>query len=160
MLHVIPAPLHRALYRIADRTRRVWWRVAKTQRNSAFVIAFDAHGQVLLVRHSYGPPVWTLPGGGIARGEKPAVAASREFAEELGCALADLKPLTRFVRTTSGSEDERHIFTAQLAGTPVADRREIVEVALFTPGGLPERTTPWAAAVIRQAVEGAQSSES
>lgn len=160
MLHLIPPPLHRALYRVADKGRRLWWRVARTQRNSAFVIAFDEHGKVLLVRHSYGRPVWTLPGGGIARGEDGATAARREFAEELQCSLADLRLLTRFVRNDAGSQDERHVFTARLAGTPVADMREILEVALFRPDALPERTAKWAAAAIREAVAGLYSSDS
>src|SRR5690606_8180249 len=61
MLHLIPAPLHRLLYRIADRLRRQWWKVRRPTRNSVLVIAFDGAGRVLLVRHSYGPPVWALP---------------------------------------------------------------------------------------------------
>lgn len=151
MLHLIPAPLHRALYRIADKGRRLWWHLARTRRNSAFVIAFDEDGKVLLVRHSYGRPVWTLPGGGITRGEDGAAAARREFAEELQCPLADLQLLTRFVRDNAGSHDQRHVFTARLAGTPVADMREIVEATLFKPDALPERTAQWAAAAIREA---------
>jgi 8-oxo-dGTP pyrophosphatase MutT (NUDIX family) len=160
MLRLIPAPLHRTLYRIADRVRRRWWRIAKTRRNSAFVIAFDERRNVLLVRHSYGPPVWTLPGGGIARGEDAAAAARREFAEELQCPLTDLELFTRFVRAESGSHDGRHVFTARLAGTPLADRREIVEVALFDPAALPERTTRWAAEAIRQAFAALHSNDS
>src|SRR5690606_9795473 len=71
MLQLIPPPLHRLLYRLADRLRRQWWKVRRPTRNSVLVVAFDATGRVLLVRHSYGPPVWALPGGGIDRGENP-----------------------------------------------------------------------------------------
>ena len=75
MLRLIPAPLHRLLYRLADRTRRLWWRVRRPQRRSVLVAAFDGEGRVLLARHSYGPPVWALPGGGVGKDEDPELAA-------------------------------------------------------------------------------------
>ena len=137
MLHLIPAPLHRSLYRLADWARRRWWRVRKPRRHSAHVIAFDEAGRVLLVRHSYGRPVWTVPGGGVGRSEEPAAAAAREFCEELGCGLVDMVALTPSERDVSGSRDLQHGFAARLAGTPVADRREIVAAELFDPNALP-----------------------
>src|SRR5690606_38963013 len=100
--------------------------------------AFDEHERVLLVRHSYGPPVWSLPGGGIDRGEHPERAALREIREELGCGLTDLVAIDASAERISGSDDMRHIFIARLAGEPVPDMREIVAVALFDPETLAE----------------------
>ena len=137
MLHLIPAPLHRQLYRIADKVRRHWWRISKPTRSSAHVVAFDGEGRVLLVRHSYGPPVWALPGGGMARGEDPAEAAAREFREELSCGLADLVPILTREQSESGSRDTKNVFTGQLDGVPTVDGREVVEVRLFEPTALP-----------------------
>ena len=137
MLHLIPAPLHRRLYRLADWARRHWWRARRPVRRSAHGIAFDDAGRVLLVRHSYGRPVWSIPGGGVRRREDPAVAAAREFREELGCELADMVALEPSERHVSGSRDLQHGFAARLAGVPVADRREIVAAELFDPGDLP-----------------------
>jgi len=152
MLHLIPAPLHRLLYRVADAVRRRWWRFSKPRRSSVVVIAFDADGKVLLVRHSYGKPVWALPGGGLARGENPARAARRELREELRCECAELSLLREMVWKDSGSHDRRHVFLARLEGTPVPDRREIVEAAYFDPQALPENTSRWAARMIGHAV--------
>ena len=137
MLHLIPAPLHRALYRLADRVRRVWWRIAKPRRHSAFVVAFDEAGRVLLVRHSYGPPVWTVPGGGIRRGEEPAAAAARELREELACEAAELVAIETHEARDSGARDLRRVFVARLAAEPVADQREVVAVQWADPAELP-----------------------
>jgi 8-oxo-dGTP pyrophosphatase MutT (NUDIX family) len=49
----------------------------------ASAIAEDDRGRVLLVRHSY-TPGWSLPGGGVDRGEPPEAAAIRELQEEVG----------------------------------------------------------------------------
>lgn len=153
MLHLIPAPLHRQLYRWADWTRRRWWRIRKPSRSSVFVVAFDDAGRVLLVRHSYGKPVWAVPGGGMGRREVPADAAAREFREELSCELTDMVALEPSERQVSGSRDLQYLFAALLAGVPRADRREIVAAELFDPGALPadraRHVEPW----VRQAIE-------
>lgn len=140
MLHLIPAPLHRMLYRVADRARRRWWRVRKPRRSSVVILAHDARGRVLLVRHSYGRPLWALPAGGIGRGETPEHAAAREFGEELGCPLAELRPLGSHVVDETGSRDRQHVFVARLAGKPVPDNREIVAAQCFDPAALPADT--------------------
>ena len=137
MLHLIPATLHRRLYRVADMVRRLWWRIRKPQRISVLVAAFDDRGRVLLVRHSYGPPVWALPGGGIGRNEDPATAAAREFREELGCELARIVRVEAHELDETRSRDLLHFFAADLAGTPAPDMREIIAVGLFDPGELP-----------------------
>jgi 8-oxo-dGTP pyrophosphatase MutT (NUDIX family) len=137
MLQLIPAPLHRLLYRIADRIRRRWWRIRKPRRHSVMIVTFDEAGRVLLVRHSYGPPVWALPGGGMSPGEDPALAAAREFREELGCELVNLVEIEAREHEDSGSLDVRHIFAAELSGAPVPDMREIVAVRLFDQASLP-----------------------
>jgi len=137
MLHLIPAPLHRTLYRVANRARRLWWQVRKPKRASVLVVAFDERGCVLLVRHSYGPPVWALPGGGMRLNEDPALAAAREIAEEVGCGLAEVFIVETREVEDSGSLDLRHLLTARLVGEPAPDMREIVAVGRFAPGELP-----------------------
>jgi 8-oxo-dGTP pyrophosphatase MutT (NUDIX family) len=133
MLHLIPAPLHRQLYRLAHALRRQWWRIRRPRLNGVIVIAFDDADRVLLVRHSYGSPLWSLPGGGMVRGEDPEQAAMREIREELGCGLADLVLLDVSEEHVPGSRDREHAFLARLVGEPVPDMREIVAVGFFDP---------------------------
>jgi hypothetical protein len=61
MLHLIPAPLHRAGLRLAHVVRRHWWRLAKVKLNGCRIFAFDEAGRVLLIRHSYGSIQLPLP---------------------------------------------------------------------------------------------------
>jgi 8-oxo-dGTP pyrophosphatase MutT (NUDIX family) len=149
MLHLIPAPLHRLLYRAAHAVRRQWWRVRRPRRSSVVVIAFDEAGRVLLVRHSYGRPLWALPGGGMERGELAEQAAAREIGEELGCGVTGLIAIEANERRIAGSLDRQHVFIARLVGRPVPDMREIVAVELADPADLPEpcgrRTRQWIA---------------
>jgi 8-oxo-dGTP pyrophosphatase MutT (NUDIX family) len=152
MLHLIPAPLHRQLYRVADRMRRIWWQVRKPRRNSVNVVAFDDEGRVLLVRHSYGPPVWALPGGGIGRGEDPRVAARREFREELGCEIDGLAAIEAIRGELKGSKNRMYLFAATIAGTPAPDMREIVELGYFEPNRLPGNVDRRIAERVRQAL--------
>ena len=152
MLHLIPAPLHRQLYRMAYALRRRWWRVRRPRRSSVVVVAFDARGRVLLARHSYGPPLWSLPGGGMSRGEHPEQAAEREIREELGCGLAELTAIDASEQRIAGSRDMQHVFAARLVGEPVPDMREIVAVELADPESLPaecgSRTRAWIARAV------------
>lgn len=141
MLHLIPAPLHRALYRVADRARRILWRVRKPRGRGIHVVAFDEAGHVLLVRHSYGPPVWAVPGGGVGRREKSAAAAAREMREELGCELSALVAAGTYQDELGRSTGQQTVFAARLAGEPVADRREIVAIGWFDPAKLPADTS-------------------
>ncbi len=152
MLHLIPAPLHRMLYRVAHAARRQWWRVRRPRRSSVVVIAFDETDRVLLVRHSYGRPAWSLPGGGMNRGEPPERAAARELGEELGCGLADLVAIDTCEARIAGSRDLQHLFAARLVGEPVPDMREIVAVELADPENLPETCGPRTRQRIAQAL--------
>jgi 8-oxo-dGTP diphosphatase len=55
----------------------------------AFVV--DEHRHVLLVRHTYGPLNWELPGGASQAGESIVETALRELAEETGLSATALR---------------------------------------------------------------------
>lgn len=138
MLHLIPAPLHRALYRAGHGLRRMFLRHLAGDVHGCCIIARDADGSVLLVRHSYGPPVWAFPGGGMKKDEDAEAAALRELREELGCTLADPVHLGVQRNQFLGSTNHVRVFTGQVSGDPTPDMREVVEAQFFPLDALPE----------------------
>jgi ADP-ribose pyrophosphatase YjhB (NUDIX family) len=138
MPHLLPAPLHRALLPLAHALRHRWRRWRKTPIAGVSVIVTNIGGDVLLLKHSYGPAVWSLPGGGLARGEDPAAAARREVREELGVDLARIEPVGTLDEVLSGSPHTAHIFAAVCDQRPRPDGREVIEARFFPSHSLPE----------------------
>lgn len=144
MQNLLPAPVHRALMPIANSVRHHWRRWRKTPLAGVSVIVTNLSGDVLLLKHSYGPAVWSLPGGGLGRGEDPLEAARREVREELGVELARIEPVGVLEEELSGSPHTAHIFAAVCDRQPRPDRREVLEARFFPSHSLPEplgRTT-------------------
>jgi len=56
-------------------------------------ILVQAEGSTLLLKSTYGPNRWSLPGGGVDRDESAKSAAVRELIEETGI-IVDIKQLT------------------------------------------------------------------
>ena len=144
MLHLIierliPRRIHRALMPIAHRIRHRWRKWRGTPIAGVSVVLTNQAGEILLLRHSYGPPVWALPGGGLKRGEDPAKCAMREVYEELGVKLAALEPFSALKEELSGSPHTAHLFTALCDVQPVPDGREVVEACFFPAHALPDQ---------------------
>ncbi len=142
MLHLIPAPLHRSGLRLAHAVRRRWWRLAKVQLEGCRVIARDAAGRVLLIRHSYGSGNWMLPGGGIGRSEALLAAALRELAEETGLELESARCLAVLEEPLYGTINRVHLFEGISRGEPRADGREVIEARFFPVSAMPEELSP------------------
>jgi ADP-ribose pyrophosphatase YjhB (NUDIX family) len=136
-LRLIPAPLHRWLLKWANLLRAAWWRWRRPLTHGVSIIARDGAGRVLLIRQSYGSRDWSLPGGGIRSREDPAVAAVREFTEELSCPLTAVELLTTRDEPLHGATNRVHLFTARLAGNPRPDGREVIAAQLFPLANLP-----------------------
>jgi 8-oxo-dGTP pyrophosphatase MutT (NUDIX family) len=137
MLHLIPAPLHRTALRLAHALRKRWWRIRKPRIHGCRVLAFDAAGRVMLIRHSYGSGKWMAPCGGLARGEDPIAAALRELREETGCRLQQPREIALSEEPLSGATNAVHIVTGTIVDTPCVDGREVIEAAFFASDALP-----------------------
>lgn len=138
MLNWLPAPLHRALLPIAFRIRHRWRQWRKTQIRGCAVVITNLSGDVLLLRHSYGPDVWSLPGGGMSAGEDPEMAARREIKEELALTLGEVEALGTLDEEVSGSPLTSYIFTSVAKTMPQPDGREVIEARFFPSHSLPE----------------------
>jgi len=87
----------------------------------AAAVVLDAAGHVLLVRKR-GTAAFMLPGGKIEADETPHAALHRELREEIGCDLADWRPLGQFAASAAnepGHRVEAALFHVILAGVPV-----------------------------------------
>lgn len=112
------------------------------------MIATNRAGEVLLVRHSYGSDLWSLPGGGRGRAENPEEAARREIREELAVDVIGLELVSELAETISGAPHIAHVFSGTLAGEPQPDRREILEARFFALDALPRNISGIASARI------------
>lgn len=137
LLHHLPAPLHRLLLRLAHALRCTWWQLARPRIEGCRVIAMDAAGRVLLVRHAYGSPKWMPPGGGLGRGEDPVLAGSRELEEEVGCRLEQPREVDTTFDNLHGAGNLVHIILGTTSGAPRPDGREIAEAGFFALDALP-----------------------
>ena len=142
MIRLVPAPLHRAALRKAHALRKVWWRLRQPLLLGCRVLAFDSEGHVLLIRHSYGSGRWMLPGGGIARGEDPLAAATRELAEETGCALDAPRLFAVVDEPLYGTVNRVYLVTGTARGVLRPDGREVIEAAFLAPAELPANIAP------------------
>lgn len=135
---LLPASIHRAVLPLAFRVRHLWRRWRRVPIAGVSVIITNLGGDVLLLKHSYGPKVWGLPGGGLKPGEDPQEAARREVREELGVDLARIEALGMIEEELSGSPHTAHLFAATCDQRPKPDAREIIEARFFPSHSLPE----------------------
>ena len=144
-LNHLPAPLHIAGLRLAHALRRRWWRLARLLGRAPVrgcrVLVLDHEERVLLIRHSYGERHWTLPGGGLSRGEDVIAAATREVREECGCYLSEALVLGE----GQGPKDGKHevwLVAGWSTDRAVADGREVLAAQFFALDALPEPLSP------------------
>jgi ADP-ribose pyrophosphatase YjhB (NUDIX family) len=137
MQRLLPAGLHRALYRVAYRLRGGLRRRFRIPIYGVSAILRDAEGRVLLVRHSYGPDSWALPGGGHRRAEDPELAVRLEIREELGIGIEALEAIATLQETISGAPHTASLFAGIVTGEPRPDGREVIEARFFAYSEMP-----------------------
>ena len=107
----------------------------RLQRLAAYAVVLRG-GEVLLTRLSgraAHPGRWTLPGGGVAHGERPAAALAREVEEECGlaCEVGDLLDVhdTHFSgQSPSGRIEDYHGVHLLFSATVVDGEPQVTEV--------------------------------
>jgi 8-oxo-dGTP pyrophosphatase MutT (NUDIX family) len=135
----LPVPIRRLGYRLAYAALRVYWFVFRPEVSGVkCVLTHD--GEVLLVRHTYGPGGWDLPGGTVKHGEPPELTARREMHEELGVSIDDWRSLGVISLNFEHRRDKLHCFQAELPAPEVEiDRGELSEAGWFARDALPPK---------------------
>ncbi len=127
----LPVPLRRVGYRLAYALLRIYWFIFRPRGGGVKCVLTGSAG-VLLVRHTYGPRYWDLPGGTLKSGEPPRVAATREMQEELGITIDDWSVLGELRTRIHHRHDALHCFQARIDSTPLTvDRGEIAATQWF-----------------------------
>ena len=134
----VPVQVKRLGYRAAYTVLRTYWFIRRPKLSGVKCVLTDGD-EVLLVRHTYGPRAWDLPGGAIKRGESPVNAARREMNEELGISIDDWRALGAVRVIVDHRRDLVHCFQADSPGRELTvDQGEIAEVGWFSRQRLPE----------------------
>lgn len=107
------------------------------------MVVLNERNELLLVRSWFGHQRWSLPGGGLRRGEKPKHAALREVFEETGVAI-DGRKCTYLGEFKNGDSNAPFIIDCFLATIPkqpariaARHRLEMLDAAWFSLHHLP-----------------------
>lgn len=118
---------------------------------------FDHRGQVLLVRHRYNRG-WRLPGGGVDRGEPPALAVMRELAEEVGLSGGTCDFHGLYVRQAGWATQVVALYRIRGAQVNFRPNLEIREICFADPGAPPEGCTPATRRRLEELAKGGEAS--
>jgi 8-oxo-dGTP pyrophosphatase MutT (NUDIX family) len=120
----LPIPVQRLGYRLAYAMLRVYWWIFRPA-SSGVKCVLTHRDEVLLVRHTYGPRGWELPGGSRKRNEDAATAATREMREELGLSVDSWQSLGHIEVVVDHHRDSLYCLKADV-GSPADGRPELV----------------------------------
>ncbi len=130
--------VRRAAIRCAYIGLRLYWFVFRPKVVGVkCVVRHD--DDVLLVRHTYGPPNWELPGGTVRhRREAPIDAARREMQEELGRRIEAWQSLGQLFTANGHHRDDLYLFQARIADRQLdIDLTELARADWFRRDQLP-----------------------
>lgn len=113
----------------------IWVYLRSMPPRTRVVIAYN--GKILLLKDWLGDGSWSLPGGGLHRGEESKRGAIREVYEETGLKikLSDLEPRGTIYAKSAGVSVTLHCFSVSLKQSPhiTLQRHEISDCIWIRP---------------------------
>ncbi len=131
----------KTVYKIAGFLRRIYWFIFRPNTFGAKGLLID-NGKVLLVKTTYSRQ-FTIPGGGIKKGEKPEDTVKRELQEETGIEVLACHKIGEYENKTEFKNDQITLFYIddfQLGEK--MDSPEIDQFSFFSLDGLPKNVSP------------------
>ncbi|HEX4738020.1 MAG TPA: NUDIX domain-containing protein [Allosphingosinicella sp.] len=123
--------------------QRALWRRLRPRTRGVKVMLFNARGELVLIRNSYGrSDLFLLPGGGVRPFETPEAAARREIREELGIDIEEVTLRSTHLSVSEGKRDTVFLYEAVTAQSLRPDGVEIEEARFFPPDDPPPLASP------------------
>ncbi len=128
----------RLFYRIVDPIRKLYWFIVRPTRIGVKCL-IEHQNKFLFIRNSYGSKKWTIPGGGVNRGESLESAAIRETQEEVGITPLNLTTIGTYVHEKEYKHDNVTIFYTKIQNHKfIIDPVEIEEARWMSFNEVPE----------------------
>ncbi len=128
----------RLFYRIIDPIRKLYWFIARPTRIGVKCLV-QHQNKFLFIRNSYGSKKWTIPGGGVNRGESFESAAIRETQEEVSITPTNLINIGSYIHEKEYKHDSLTIFYTKTQSPKFTiDPIEIEEARWMTFDEVPE----------------------
>jgi 8-oxo-dGTP pyrophosphatase MutT (NUDIX family) len=125
-----------------------------SKRIGAAAAIFDDQGQILLVKHNYGPLNWELPGGGSEPGETIVETALRETLEETSLIVKPIRSTGVYFYDANDSIGFVFLCERNDNSLPIPQESEISECAYWPTDNLPHPISDFTLLRIHDAASG------
>lgn len=124
------------VYRLVYPLFQLYWFIFRPKTQGVTCLIID-ETDILLVQHTYISGYWSLPGGGLKKGEDTKNAVRREILEELGLTIQP-EYLGSFITTAQYKVDTVYCFVAYVKrGSFVIDHAEIIKAQWWDMNTIP-----------------------
>ena len=125
------------IYKFVYPFLKFYWLVFRPKTRGVICLILSGH-ELLLIRQTYGRPVWTLSGGGFKKNETKEEAVKREVKEELGLNITP-EYIGEFTHNPEHKIDTVFCFVAIMEkADPKIDYLEIKEAKWWNINNLPK----------------------